>query len=58
MNRLCCGTMDPGLRRDDNHTGACAQLDYTLLRRDDVASFFVQPRTYQPHLSNKVTPRA
>src|SRR5215471_1017407 len=30
LNRLCCGTMDPGLRRDDDHVSACAQFDYSL----------------------------
>jgi hypothetical protein len=31
---------DPGLRRDDIHAGACAQFDYSLLRRDNVAGIF------------------
>jgi hypothetical protein len=30
LNRLCCGAMDPGLRRDDDNASVCAQFDYTL----------------------------
>jgi hypothetical protein len=26
--------MDPGLRRDDDHAGVCAQLDYSLEKRE------------------------
>ena len=35
LNRLCCGAMDPGLHRDDDHASVCAQLDYTRLRGND-----------------------
>jgi hypothetical protein len=26
LNRLCCGAMDPGLRRDDDHASVCAGM--------------------------------